>query len=181
MVHIDQASPEALQAALQDAELAYSQLGSQGLSLDLRHTGRALRATPLAGLVAVLSLTLGIGFTTAVTSLVNGIWFAKMGTSHARYDGERLVIYSSDHEPGYIRTSRGVPQSTETTAVEELWLDGEVLKLRQTYIDESLFEKPFVIDYEFVRLDETELPLYECTDADYDWFEKLNAPEEQQK
>ena len=59
-----------------------------------------------------------------------------------------------------------------------LWVANDVLHLEQTHIDETLFDKPFIIDYEFVRLDETEMPLYECTDADYDWFEKLNAPEE---
>ena len=113
------------------------------------------------------------------TRNLEGNYFAKMGTSHARYEGDRLIIESVNHEPGYIRTSRGVPQSENTTTTEELWLDSGVLKLRQTYVDDALFEKPFVIDYEFVRLDETEIPLYECTDADYDWFEKLNAPDEQ--
>lgn len=113
------------------------------------------------------------------TRNLDDVYFAKMGTSYARYDGDRLVIFSDRHEPGYIRTSRGVPQSEQTTTVEELWLEGDVLKLRQTYVDDSLFETPFVIDYEFERLDETEMPLYECTDADYDWFEKLNAPDEQ--
>ena len=115
------------------------------------------------------------------TRNVTGTYFAKKGRSHAQNVGERLVIYSDHHEPGYIRTSRGVPQSGHTTTTEELWLEGDVLRLRLTYADDTLFEKPFVIDYEFIRLDETELPLYDCTDADYDWFEQLNAPKEQQR
>lgn len=113
------------------------------------------------------------------TRNVSGTPFAKMGTSHARYDGDRLIIETDRHEAGYIRTSSGVPQSAQTRSVEVLWVAGDVLHLEQTYIDGSLFETPFVIDYEFVRLDETEMPLYECTDADYDWFEKLNAPQEE--
>jgi hypothetical protein len=115
------------------------------------------------------------------TRNVSGTAFGKMGVSHARYDGDRLVIETDRHEAGYIRTSRGVPQSGNTVTTEVLWVDNDVLHLEQTYIDETLFEVPFIIDYEFVRLDETEMPLYECTDADYDWFEKLNAPEETQR
>ena len=107
---------------------------------------------------------------------VNGERFAKMGSSFGHYDDDHLVIETRNHEAGYIRTSRGVPQGENTVSIEDLWVDGITLRLRQTYIDDSLFEKPFVIDYSFRRLDETELPLYECTDADYDWFEKLNAP-----
>jgi len=116
---------------------------------------------------------------TPSTSNVDGTWFDKMGSSFAHYDGDRLVIETRRHAPGYIRTSSGVPQSENTRSVEELWIEGETLKLRQTYTDDSLFEKPFVLDYAFRRTGETEMPLYECTDADYEWFEQLNAPSEE--
>ncbi len=112
------------------------------------------------------------------TKNVDGTYFDKMGSSFAKYDGDRLIIETRNHSPGYIRTSRGVPQSVSTVTLEELWIEGDTLLLRQTYIDETLFEKPFVVDYTFKRTGETEMPLYECTDADYDWFEKLNAPDE---
>jgi len=112
------------------------------------------------------------------TKNVTGTYFAKMGSSFGRYEGDRLVIETRNHEPGYIRTSRGIPQSTDTVTIEEIWLDGDTLTVRQTYIDDTLFENPFVIDYPFKRIDETEMPLYECSDADYDWFNKLNAPDE---
>ena len=112
------------------------------------------------------------------TKNVEGTYFDKMGSSFARYDGDRLIIETRNHSPGYIRTSRGVPQSANTVTTEELWVDGDTLRLQQTYIDDSLFEKPFVVDYSFKRTGETEMPLYECTDADYDWFEQLNAPDE---
>ena len=62
--------------------------------------------------------------------------------------------------------------------IEELWVDEDTLHLTQTHVDEILFEKPFVVDYSFKRTGETEMPLYECTDADYDWFEQLNAPKQ---
>jgi len=108
---------------------------------------------------------------------VDGIAFAEMGSSFARYEDDRLIIKTRRHAPGYIRTSRGVPQSVNTTTIEELWIEGDELHLRQTYTDATLFEEPFVVDYRFRRTGETELPLYDCTDADYDWFEQLNAPQ----
>ncbi|MDA0678966.1 MAG: hypothetical protein O3A13_08415 [Proteobacteria bacterium] len=115
------------------------------------------------------------------TKNVDGTYFDKMGSSFARYEGDRLIIESRNHSPGYIRTSRGVPQSANTVAIEELWIDEETLRLTHTYIDDSLFEKPFVVDYSFRRTGEAEMPLYECTDANYDWFEQLNAPKEEEK
>ena len=113
------------------------------------------------------------------TKNVDGTYFAKMGSSFGRYEGDRLIIETRNHESGYIRTSRGIPQSTDTMTIEEIWLDGDTLNVQQTYIDDTLFESPFVIDYPFKRIDETEMPLYECSDADYDWFNKLNQTEDE--
>jgi hypothetical protein len=115
---------------------------------------------------------------TPSTRNVDGRFFQEMGSSFARYDGDRLVIETRNHSPGYIRTSRGVPQSANSVTTEEIWLDGETLRMTLTYIDETLFETPFILDHTFVRTDDIEVPLYECTDADYDWFEKLNAPQD---
>ena len=114
---------------------------------------------------------------TPSTTNVDGTPFDKMGSSFARYEGDRLIIETRNHAPGYIRTSRGIPQSENTVSTEVLWREGDLLKLEQTHVDETLFERPFVVGYTFERLDETELPLYECTDANYDWFEKLNNPD----
>ena len=108
---------------------------------------------------------------------VDGAAFPEMGSSFGRYEGDRLVIETKRHASGYIRTSRGVPQSESTTTIEKLWIEGDELRLRQTYEDATLFRKPFVVDYRFRRTGESDMPLYECTDADYDWFEQLNAPQ----
>lgn len=108
------------------------------------------------------------------TRNVAGDYFAKMGSSFGRYDDDRLVIETRNHEAGYIRTSAGVPQSENTVSIEELWLENGVLMMQQTHVDETLFEKPFVVNYRFERIDAIEIPLYECTDADYGWFEQLN-------
>ena len=110
------------------------------------------------------------------TKNVDGTYFQEMGSSFAKYEGERLIIESRNHSAGYIRTSRGVPQSTNTVTTEELWIDGETLYLEQTYIDDTLFAVPFAVTYTFNRIEGSEIPLYECTDANYDWFNELNAP-----
>ena len=112
------------------------------------------------------------------TRNVDGTYFQEMGSSFARYEGVRLIIESRNHSAGYIRTSRGVPQSENTVAIEELWIEGDTLNLKQTYIDETLFAVPFVVTYPFKRIEGSEIPLYECTDANYDWFNELNAPQE---
>ena len=113
------------------------------------------------------------------TKNVNGSYFAELGSSFAYYQGDHLIIESRKHAPGYIRTSVGVPQGEETHTIEELWLEDGELRLTQTYIDETLFEVPFVLNYRFTRFADSEIPLYQCTDADYDWFNELNSPVEE--
>jgi len=109
------------------------------------------------------------------TQNLNGDSFAEMGSSFARYEGQRLIIESRNHAYGYIRTSRGVPQSPNTVAIEELELDGDTLHITHTYIDEEIFEKPLVLEYFFRRANDTEITIYNCTEANYDWFDELNA------
>ncbi len=58
------------------------------------------------------------------------------------------------------------------------WLDGAMLKMKLTYEDDTLFEVPFIIDHSFERVEGAEILPYNCEGADYDWFEKLIAPEE---
>lgn len=111
------------------------------------------------------------------TKNLHGAYFSEMGSSVARYEGDRLVIETRNHGPGYIRTSRGIPQSTKSVATEVFWLDGDTLKMTLTYVDETIFETPFIMDHEFRRLEDTEVSVYDCVDANYDWFEELNAPQ----
>lgn len=110
------------------------------------------------------------------TKNVAGTYFSKMGSSVAWYEGDHLLIETRNHSPGYIRTSRGIPQSENTVTTEKLWIEDGDLRLTLTYVDKTLFAAPFVLEHRFEKLKSTELPLYNCTDADYDWFEKLNAP-----
>lgn len=111
---------------------------------------------------------------TPSTRNIDGTYFQEMGSSFAHYEGDRLIIESRNHSPGYIRTSRGVPQGEDTVTIEELWIEDGELRVIHTHIDETLYEQPFILDYTFVRIEDSEFPLYECTDADYDWFHELN-------
>ena len=109
------------------------------------------------------------------TQNLNGTFFGEMGSSFASYEGDRLVIESRNHAYGYVRTSRGIPQVPGTVAIEVLEVEGDTLHITHTYIDESIFEKPLVLEYFFSRADETKLNVYDCTEANYDWFDELNA------
>ncbi len=86
------ALPYALLGGFRSFVGALAGLG-RGLSLDLRHAYRGLRSNPLLTAVAVISLSLGIGLTTSVTSFVNGVWLAPLPYPHA----ERLVDLEDTH------------------------------------------------------------------------------------
>jgi putative ABC transport system permease protein len=60
--------------------------------LDLRQAIRGFRATPVVSAVAVLSLALGIGATTAVFSIVNGLLLRPLAVEHP----DRLVTVTTD-------------------------------------------------------------------------------------
>lgn len=108
------------------------------------------------------------------THNLDGTEFPEMGSSIAHYEGDALIIESHNHVPGYIRTSRGIPQGPATIAYEELRVENDTLYITHTYIDEELYKKPFVLNYNFSRLDAEDVDIYNCTDANYDWFLELN-------
>jgi hypothetical protein len=103
-----------------------------------------------------------------------GRYFPEMGSSVATFEADRLVVLSKNHAPGFIRTSRGIPQSASTVTREEFSLQQDGLKIIHTYEDPKLFEKPLVLEYFFKRSTATDVALYDCTDANYDWFNELN-------
>lgn len=109
------------------------------------------------------------------TRNLGGTMFPEMGSSFAKYEGERLIIESRNHAYGFIRTSRGVPQAPGTIATEVLEVEGDTLHVTHTYIDDALFEKPLVLEYFFTRVDGMVLNVYDCTEANYNWFDELNA------
>ena len=109
------------------------------------------------------------------TKNLSGTAFSEMGSSVAHLENDSLIIESRNHVLGYIRTSRGIPQSSNTVAFEELNIEEGVLHITHTYIDNMLYEKPIVLEYFLRKTEESDIFLYDCTDADYDWFDKLNA------
>jgi hypothetical protein len=114
---------------------------------------------------------------TPSTKNLDGLYFQKMGSSFARYEADRLLIETRNYSPGYVWTSQGIPQSEETQATEDFRLDGDSLKMTLTYEDDTLFDIPFIIDFNFAKVEDGEILPYNCEGADYDWFEKLNASE----
>ncbi|MFT6094490.1 MAG: hypothetical protein ACJA2Q_002395 [Pseudohongiellaceae bacterium] len=105
--------------------------------------------------------------------------FQEMGASFARVEGDRLVIESRNHVLGYVRTSRGIPQSVNTVAIEEPKIEAGRLHITHTYIDETLYKKAIVLEYFFRKTNERDILLYECIDADYDWFSQLNEAKQE--
>lgn len=74
----------------------------ESLEQDLRHASRGLRKTPGFTLVAVLTLAIGIGGTTAVFSVINGILLRPLPYP----DQDRLValsnVYPGADDPGTV-------------------------------------------------------------------------------
>jgi len=44
-----------------------------------------------------------------------------------------------------------------------------------------LYEQPLVLEYFFTRLGAEDVDIYECTDANYDWFLELNDNNSEKK
>src|ERR1700719_1166433 len=84
-----------------------------GLLLNLRLAMRQLRRTPGFALTVVLTLALGIGATTAIFSLVEGVLLRPLPFQ----DGDRLVLLG-DHlggQPGMSVRAREIETSTLAT------------------------------------------------------------------
>lgn len=109
------------------------------------------------------------------TSNLKGVYFSQMGSSFARYVDSQILIESREHSSGYIRTSRGIPQTSSTTAYELLAIDNGVLHITHTYVDKEIFKDPLVLTYSLRRADELSINPYDCVDSDYGWFEELNS------
>jgi hypothetical protein len=101
--------------------------------------------------------------------------FPAFGTQAYELDGERLRIHSTGHAAGYIRTGTGYPQGEGGSATETLWRDGEHLMVELVYRDPVMFDGEYRILHRLQSTGEDAVPVYNCTDADYDWFEQLNA------
>lgn len=111
----------------------------------------------------------------ALARNIEGAEFTTLGQQRYQIEGDRLRIISTGHTAGYIRTGTGYPQGDGGSAVETFWRDGAYLMLELVYSDPILFEGEYRILHRLSSTGETSVPVYNCTDADYDWFEQLNA------
>ena len=85
------------------------QFGLRGLNQDLRHAVRSLRSTPTFTIVALVVLTLGIGATTAIFSVVDAV--ALRGVNFPR--GNRLVLVTEPRLSGRAGTTVSPPDFEE--------------------------------------------------------------------
>jgi predicted permease len=119
---------------------------------DLRDAWRALRATPIASAVAILSLALGIGANTAIFSILNGLLLKPLPLR----EPNRLVLVGSD-DP-YADASHSYAIWTEIR-------------------DRRLFDRPFAWATDRVSLASTgEADFAEAIWATGNFFEALGVP-----
>lgn len=77
-----------------------------------------------------------------------------LGRSSGRFEGETLVIETVDPEEGLLNTLRAAhPQSTEMRTVERFTADGDRLLVEITHTDPVNYREPFVMRFEFIRVD----------------------------
>jgi hypothetical protein len=91
-----------------------------------------------------------------------------LGRSIAWYDGEALVIDTSDYSPGYVSTIAnlaGLPQSRTMHTVERIRRQGEGLEIEITHLDPTIFREPFVMTIGYAATD-FELLEYGCSPDD---------------
>lgn len=101
--------------------------------------------------------------------------YPAFGTQVFEVEGERIRVRSTDHSAGYIRTGTGYPQGEGGSVTETFWREGADLMVELVYTDPVLFDGEYRILHRLQSTGETSVPVYDCTDADYDWFEQLNA------
>lgn len=101
--------------------------------------------------------------------------YPAFGTQVFEVDGERIRVQSTDHGAGYIRTGTGFPQGEGGSVTETFWRDGADLMVELVYTDPVLFDGEYRVLHRLQSTGEDSVPPYNCTDADYDWFEQLNA------
>ncbi|MDE0004242.1 MAG: hypothetical protein OXQ29_16255 [Rhodospirillaceae bacterium] len=79
-----------------------------------------------------------------------------MGRSVARFEGDELIIDTSDVGRGYVDTrgpAEGFPQSTGMRYEERYRADGDRLYVEIMHTDPVYYVEPFSMSFEFLRVD----------------------------
>ena len=93
---------------------------------------------------------------------------AALGRFMAWYDGDTLVIDTTDVTPGYVSTMQewaGLPQSRTMRTVERLTRSGDLLTIEITHMDPAMYRKPLVVTITYPR-SQFELLGYGCNPED---------------
>jgi hypothetical protein len=104
--------------------------------------------------------------------------YPHLGRSLGRYDGEELVVDTTDVEAGYLDTLGfpGLPQSAQMRTEERFIPDGDRLRVIVTHRDPVYYTMPLVVTYDFVRVD-TEIMEWGCTLEGASYEKRLDAGE----
>ena len=71
-----------------------------------------------------------------------------LGYSAAWYDGNALVVETSDIEPGYVSTMQewaGLPQSRMMRTIERFTRTGDLLTIQITHVDPAMYRDPLIV------------------------------------
>ena len=91
-----------------------------------------------------------------------------LGRFMAWYDGNALVIETTDVAPGYVSTMEkwaGLPQSRAMRTIERITHDGDILTIEITHVDPAMYRKPLVVTITYPRT-KFELMEYNCNPDD---------------
>lgn len=91
-----------------------------------------------------------------------------LGRFMAWYDGNTLVVETTDVAPGYVSTMEkwaGLPQSRAMRTVERFTRSGDLLTIEITHVDPAMYRKPLVVTITYPRTT-FELMEYGCNPED---------------
>lgn len=91
-----------------------------------------------------------------------------LGASAAWYDGEALVVETSDIAPGYVSTMQewaGLPQSRMMRTIERFTRAGDLLTIQITHVDPAMYRDPLIVTVTYPRTP-FELMKYGCNPED---------------
>jgi hypothetical protein len=94
-----------------------------------------------------------------------------LGRSIARFEADELVIETAGYEAGVVSTltaKAGLPRSADMWTEERLSVDGTTLSILLTHVDPIYYEKPLIMQADYVRTDDALLEFgCDLDDADH--------------